>query len=730
MAVQQPLLAPLQGIFQPKAKSAIEYVGLDASCFDFDDVSALCNDDADNRFQLQPCWRRGTTTQLFYLSQYKSIVDSLLPSLKRRGHTFNLLFKERAVTSIVAIDTESSIIIGGITFRLTRLCHHDAIVVNVIMVAILQEQGLAQQGTGSRLVAAATRCAMLAKKPNEQVYLFTQADAGPIAPRFWSKQGLSRSAEAQALLELLVTLDIARTRIYDPAFPMVRRAPETKDWQQWLPLKFPCLLPTCNTVAKSKAGLYAHMRRKHDISSVEATQLQPTADDTSAIVSEASSPVEYDPDVNVSDHDVSDRDLSDHEAQEHPPATAPHTHSCSLQGRTTTQFDSDCDSGIRSACQSPSSCELPFGPENDVLPELTRLPKPVTSKLFSEQAQKESDASNKLASEQDTSTLGPQCSRRTGSQGLQPQAMSTPHSTRMDTTDEEQHHSLNPIDAIEAISSPAQSLPIPQSPRSPLLAKRTQQQRINLRSFVVSTADYSFPSTTRPSFILNFVDARLRDQMSRQQGSTSHQQDVLDWAAKGSVILDTPSEMQAFIVTLISWLKQHDGSLSLEPLVRILCSIPHSSIPPVLLDSLLAAVQPWPTYHRRIVHWQPRPSQRSDTNDAPPAKIAKHTNAVPEACLSSSTLVSERSLKALGCSRSAWQHAIRDHLMKLVRHYLKLYGCPTSCFRRLNSQLYHELIPVAKKIKSSVTPSANASFPDWVVVDVERRARTACQNLS
>ena len=143
----------------------MQYVGLDdSSCFAYDDVIALCNDDAGSRFQLQPCWKKGSAVQVFYLSQYKSIADSLLPSLRRRGHTFNLLFKERAVTSILALDTENDMIVGGITFRLTRLRGHNAIVVNVIMVSVLQEAGLSQQGTGTRLVAAATRCAMLVKQ--------------------------------------------------------------------------------------------------------------------------------------------------------------------------------------------------------------------------------------------------------------------------------------------------------------------------------------------------------------------------------------------------------------------------------------------------------------------------------------------------------------------------------------------------------------------------------------
>jgi hypothetical protein len=152
-------------VLAPGPASTVEYVGFDdSSCFAYDDVIALCNADSTSRFELRPCWKKGSTTQLFHLSQYKSIVDSLLPSMKRRGHTFNLLFKERAVTSILALDTENDTIVGGITFRLTRLHGHNAIVVNVIMLAVLQEQGIAQQGTGSRLVAAATRCAMLAKK--------------------------------------------------------------------------------------------------------------------------------------------------------------------------------------------------------------------------------------------------------------------------------------------------------------------------------------------------------------------------------------------------------------------------------------------------------------------------------------------------------------------------------------------------------------------------------------
>ena len=154
--------------------------------------------------------------------EYKTICDILLPALRPRAHLFNLIFRHRSNHSLVLM--ENGAVIGGSTFRVvrdTRSGQSPRLIVEVVLLAMAQREGVCGRGFGTRLVnflkaLALREAAMINARP----LLLTQADIGLQARQFWLRQLLQECDEATEVVHELHRWHKSNI-VYDYTVPMV-----------------------------------------------------------------------------------------------------------------------------------------------------------------------------------------------------------------------------------------------------------------------------------------------------------------------------------------------------------------------------------------------------------------------------------------------------------------------------------------------------------------------------
>jgi hypothetical protein len=120
--------------------------------------------------------------------------------------------------------------IAGATFRMFR-APNDALVLDVLTLAVKQEHEVCGHGFGTRLVnvlkalllseAEAISATLPAGSAPIVCFMLTQADEGPKALNFWLKQTLSQGVAAKTALERIHNSDPKQNVWYDKAIPMI-----------------------------------------------------------------------------------------------------------------------------------------------------------------------------------------------------------------------------------------------------------------------------------------------------------------------------------------------------------------------------------------------------------------------------------------------------------------------------------------------------------------------------
>jgi hypothetical protein len=312
---------------------------------------------------------------------------------------------------------------------------------------------------------------------------------------------------------------------------MLKLAVVEADWQRWLPVKFPCFVKICSHTAKTKAGCYAHMRIKHGLSAEAAAQLQ--------LVEEVVASPGAEPMLALS---------------------PPHSVACTLQGTTmhTGHLDSDCDSGIRSNCQSP--LDLDVHQSSTLTGAVVAQPITMSPRNQHEMPNDNSDnIDNGLPPPNSMEESSSLCSTLEQDDGTDTPPL-TDRSTQIAAIIPKQATPA-PVPAQDTLAPVPASAPTQlRSSQSPPQAgcKRAKRPRINLQC-LAATASWSMPAhfhqaDAAEQLVLDMVDARLRDSLSLQHGSTVHQEDVLKRAERG-ISLVNRQHVEAFVLTLLTWLK-------------------------------------------------------------------------------------------------------------------------------------------------------------------------------
>ncbi|KAL3906963.1 MAG: hypothetical protein SGPRY_010351 [Prymnesium sp.] len=133
----------------------------------------------------------------FAFAGYKRLCDVLLPELRSRSHLYNLIYRHRSNYSLVLREGETTL--GGATFRLILdTCPSPPLLMlEVLLLAVDQREGVCGRGHGTRLVNAMKSLALRhAREHAATPSLLTQSDLGLPARCFWGRQGLVEGGRA------------------------------------------------------------------------------------------------------------------------------------------------------------------------------------------------------------------------------------------------------------------------------------------------------------------------------------------------------------------------------------------------------------------------------------------------------------------------------------------------------------------------------------------------------
>lgn len=97
------------------------------------------------------CAFNGSDVEKTALSQFKAICDSRLPGMKRRSHTYNLLFREKINATLLML-TPEDVVTGGLTFRIIKLST-GFVILDALLIAVDPEYG--NRGLASELLRLA-----------------------------------------------------------------------------------------------------------------------------------------------------------------------------------------------------------------------------------------------------------------------------------------------------------------------------------------------------------------------------------------------------------------------------------------------------------------------------------------------------------------------------------------------------------------------------------------------
>lgn len=186
--------------------------------------------------------------------------DAVLPGMRQRSHTYNLVMRERGNASVVVLQLPSRRVVGGTTFKLVRSPATGHVVLDVVLMAVAQEEGVCGRGLGTSLANAAKAVgrhfadadadADAAPSPTQAqsksqpranahslstapppssrrkrragapLHCCAQADNSAMAVNFWAKQGLAATPAALELARTLCRAD-PHFKLYTDAVPML-----------------------------------------------------------------------------------------------------------------------------------------------------------------------------------------------------------------------------------------------------------------------------------------------------------------------------------------------------------------------------------------------------------------------------------------------------------------------------------------------------------------------------